>query len=75
MAFEDVKAEMGILMTRMQNEPTDKHELYLMLMEKLNELKAYGMPLPQDLVELEKALEAEFAVEKREADDEKSVRD
>lgn len=68
MAFEDVKAEMGILMTRMQNEPTDKHELYLMLMEKLNELKAYGMPLPQDLVEMEKALEAEFAVEKREAD-------
>ncbi len=75
MAFEDVKAEMGILMTRMQNEPTDKHELYLMLMEKLNELKAYGMPLPQDLVELEKALEAEFAVEKREADDEKIVRE
>lgn len=75
MAFEDVKAELGILMTRMQNEPTDKHELYLMLMEKLNELKAYGMPLPQDLVEMEKALEAEFASEKREADDEKSVRE
>lgn len=74
MAFEDVKAELGILMTRMQNEPTDKHELYLMLMEKLNELKAYGMPLPQDLVEMEKSLEAEFAVEKREADDEQSVR-
>jgi hypothetical protein len=65
MAFENLQAEIGILMTRMQNEPEDRHELYLQLMEKLNELKAYGMPLPQDLVDLEKALEAEFASEKR----------
>lgn len=64
MAFDDVQAELGILMTRMQNEPEDRHELYLQLMEKLNELKAFGMPLPQDLVELEKALEAEFAADK-----------
>ena len=65
MAFDDVQAELGILMTRMQNEPEDRHELYLQLMEKLNELKAYGMPLPQDLVDLEKALEAEFATDKK----------
>jgi hypothetical protein len=68
MAFDDVKAELGILMTNMQNEPTDKHELYLQLMEKLNELKAFGMPLPQDLVDLEKALEAEFTAEKDDAE-------
>ncbi len=65
MAFDDVKAELGILMTRMQNEPQDKHELYLQLMEKLNELKAYGMPLPQDLVDLERNLEREFEAEQR----------
>jgi len=65
MAFDDVKAELGILMTQMQNEPEDRHELYLQLMEKLNELRAFGMPLPQDLVEMEKALEAEFAAEKK----------
>jgi len=63
MAFEDVKSELGILLTQMQNEPEDRHELYLQLMEKLNELKAFGMPLPADLVALEKALEAEFAAE------------
>jgi hypothetical protein len=63
MAFEDVKSELGILLTQMQNEPEDRHELYLQLMEKLNELKAFGMPLPADLVELEKALEAEFTAE------------
>lgn len=67
MAFEALKAEVGLLLTRMQNEPTDRHELYLQLMEKMNELRAFGMPLPQDLVELEKGLAAEFAAEKREA--------
>ncbi len=66
MAFEAVKAEIGILLTRMQNEPEDRHELYLQLMEKLNELKAYGMPIPEDLLQLEAALEAEFAEDKRE---------
>ncbi len=66
MAFDDVKAELGILVTKMQDEPEDRHELYLQLMEKLNELKAFGMPLPEDLVEFEKALEAEFAADKRE---------
>jgi len=65
MAFEDLKAELGILMTKMQNEPEDRHELYLQLMEKFNELRAFGMPLPQDLVEFERALGAEFAAEKR----------
>lgn len=71
MAFDDVKAELGILLTRMQNEPQDRHELYLQLVEKLNELRAFGMPLPQDLVAMERALEAEFAADKRAADDER----
>lgn len=65
MAFDNLKAELGILMTQMQNQPEDRHELYLQLMEKLNEIKAFGMPLPQDLVEMEKALEAEFAADKK----------
>lgn len=65
MAFDAIKAEIGLLLTRMQNEPEDAHELYLVVMEKLNEMKAYGMPLPEDLVQLEAALEAEFASEQR----------
>ncbi len=63
MAFEDVTAEVGLLLTRMQNEPEDRHEIYEQLREKLNELRAYGMPVPQDLVDLEAALESEFAEE------------
>jgi len=65
MAFDALKAEIGLLFTRMQNEPEDRHELYLQIMEKLNELRAFGMPLPEDLVKLEAALEAEFADDKR----------
>jgi hypothetical protein len=67
MAFEAVKAEIGLLLTRMQNEPEDRHELYLQLMEKMAELRAFGMPVPDDLLKLEAALEAEFAEDKREA--------
>lgn len=65
MDIDDVKAELGILLTRMQNEPADRHELYLMVMEKLNEMRAFGLPVPDDLVKLEAALEAEFAQDLR----------
>ena len=63
MAFEQLKMDISILLTQMQNEPEDRHEIYLVLMEKLNELKAFGMPLPDDLVKLERELESEFAGE------------
>jgi hypothetical protein len=63
MAFDQLKTEIGLLLTQMQNEPTDRHEIYLALREKLGELKAVGMPLPDDLVKLERDLEAEFASE------------
>ena len=61
MAFEDLQSELGLLMTRMQNEAEDRHEIYLTIRQKLNELKAYGMPLPDNLVRFEHLLEAEFA--------------
>lgn len=64
MAFENIKAELGLLLTQMQNQPADRHELYLQIMQKLSDLKAYGMPLPGDLVQLERRLAAEFAADK-----------
>jgi hypothetical protein len=63
MAFEDVKAEIALLLTQMENQPEDRHELYLQIREKLNEMRAFGLPLPDDLVRLEKELEAEFRSE------------
>jgi hypothetical protein len=63
MAFEKLKDEISSLLTGMQNQPKDPHEIYLALREKLGELKATGMPLPDDLVRLERELEEAFASE------------
>jgi hypothetical protein len=63
MAFEHIKAEIALLLERMQEQPEDRHELHLQIRQKLSELKAYGMPLPADLVDLERALDAEFAAD------------
>ena len=68
MAFENTKAEIAMLLAEVQNAPQDRHELYLQIMQKLNELKAYGMPLPDDLVALENRLEREFAADQRDAE-------
>jgi hypothetical protein len=68
MAFEDLEAELALLLNQMENQPADPHELYLQIREKLNEMRAFGMPLPDDLVRLEKQLEAQFAATKRAAD-------
>ena len=63
MAFEDLKAELALLINQMENQPEDRHELYMQVREKLNEMRAFGMPLPEDLVRLEEELEASFAAE------------
>ncbi len=60
MDAEAIKAEIALLLTEMQNEPHDTAEAALQLQEKLRELRAYGMPLPQDLVDLELALDSEL---------------
>jgi hypothetical protein len=71
MAFEDKEAEPDLLLETMQNEPEDRHKVSLQIRRKLNELKAYAIPLPhilaqilaQDLVQFE--LEAPFAAASR----------
>ena len=60
MAFEAIKAEIALLLNQMENQPEDRHELHLMLLEKLNEMRAFGLPVPADLLKLEEELESEF---------------
>jgi hypothetical protein len=57
MAFESIKAELDLLLAAMVNQPEDIHEIREQLREKLNELRAMGMPLPADLVALEAKLD------------------
>jgi hypothetical protein len=60
MALEQLKAQIGLLMREMVNQPEDEHEVREQLREKFNELRALGMPLPADLVALEKQLADRF---------------
>ncbi len=64
MAFERLKTEIGILLTEMQNEPEDANELALQVHAKLQELKAFGLPLPANLVDLDEALQAQAETER-----------
>lgn len=62
MSFEALQAEIGLLLTQMENQPEDDHELHELIREKINEMRAFGMPVPQDLLDLEKRLEDSFVI-------------
>jgi hypothetical protein len=68
MAFDDLEAELALLINQMDPPPENPHDLYLRISEKLNELKAMDLPLPDDLVRVEKELEAYFTAQKRAAE-------
>ena len=65
MAFEDIKAQIIDLLEKMTNQPHDLAELEEMVRERLNELRAEGLPLPDDLVALEEKLDAELTRQNR----------
>ncbi len=49
-------AAINLLVEQMDHEADDLHEVHLKLREHLHQLKATGMPLPEDLVELDRRL-------------------
>lgn len=63
MALEEIKARISLLLQEMVNQPEDEHEIQEQLREKFSELRALGLPLPADLVELEQRLEDGFGAE------------
>jgi hypothetical protein len=60
MALEEIKARISLLIEQMVEQPEDAHEVHERIREQLNELRAMGMPLPADLVKLEKQLDTGF---------------
>lgn len=60
MAFEDLITKINMLFVEMENQPQDAAELLEQIRLELNQLKATGQPLPEDLVALEQRLEQEF---------------
>jgi len=66
MSFEELKVGIQMLLEQMTERPEDAHELQEMLREKLAEMRGLGLPLPDDLVELEKRLEQDLAAKPQE---------
>ena len=60
MALEEIKARISLLLEEMVNQPEDVREVQEQLREKLREMRAMGMPLPADLVELESRLDSDL---------------
>lgn len=49
-------AAINLLAERLEHEPDDLHEVHFKVREMLDELRASGMPLPDDLVAFERDL-------------------
>jgi hypothetical protein len=60
MAFEELKAQIGLLLGAMTEQPQDLHELYQQIHQQLNQLRATGVAVPEDLLALERRLLDEF---------------
>ena len=60
MNADELEAEISYLLSQMQNQPEDRHELYLKLQERVHRMQAYGMPIPEDLSQFLRELEQEF---------------
>jgi hypothetical protein len=60
MAFEGLITRLNLLFQEMENQPADATELLMQVHLELQTMKAEGLPLPNDLVDLEQRLEAEF---------------
>jgi hypothetical protein len=65
MALEELQAQINLLVSQINNQPEDVHEIYELLHQKLNELRGTGQPLPQDLLDLEKRMLKEFPKPKK----------
>jgi hypothetical protein len=60
MAFEQFRVQIAMLMDEIARNPDDVHTLQESLREKLAEMQALGLPLPEDLVGLEEFLEEDL---------------
>ena len=63
MAFEELKTRLNMLLTNMENVPEDAHELLEQLNLEINQFKATGQPVPEDLARLQAKLQEEFQID------------
>lgn len=63
MSFEEYKAEISLLVSEMEGEQGDMHEIMMRLKGLLDTMRAEGLPIPDDLRRFEAQLDARFTKE------------
>lgn len=63
---QEIEAAVLQFMQEFEGEIEDAHELHERLRQTLDGMRAMGMPLPDDLVRMERELSEEFARDARE---------
>ncbi len=58
---DELEAALAVLLDQMEGDQGDSHEVYQRLRQILDGMRAMGMPLPDDLVRMERELGADFA--------------
>lgn len=66
MKMDELEAELGILLSEMEGDLGDSHEIYLRLKQLLDQMRAYGTEPPEDLLRMEREMEEEFRSERGE---------
>lgn len=61
MAFEELKAAIAALLDEIAERPEDRHILQEQLREKISELEAMGLPVPEDIAQFEAQLSEDDA--------------
>ena len=69
----EIEATVSLLLDDMEGEWGDRHEIFLRIAQTLDQMRAMGMPLPEDLVRMEEELAAEFADDAKDAKDVKDA--
>ena len=65
---QQLEAALSLFMEQIEEKSDDSHEIYMRLVSLLNQMRALGMSIPDDLAEMEANLAEEFAEEAAEAD-------
>ena len=63
MAFEALRAGIALILQEIEKRPQDRHILQEELREKVAELRAMGLPVPEDIARLMAELEDDDADE------------
>ena len=61
MAFEELRSGLALLMDEIEKRPEDRHVLQEELREKIEAMRALGLPVPTDLLRFLDQLEQEEA--------------